>query len=1176
MVITIKDYKKVEKKLVLAEKNLSKSEKKTQIALSKIKELKKNITEIIQREPRKAYAIQGTFNITYRKKEGEENGVITWSDPLTERFLGRKVLKKYLEKSRKVIMTRYILDETKYIHSTFDAYKDILKIEPRKIYEDGTEKISFMDIPKMKMYGSSVHLSMPSIGATYKDYDNKCVPLQLLKYFNNPEEKNKDKRLKSFTIEKIIKLLNQGEQEFDLNRPLNDYLVDGYSAYQVMKVCDEARVRMYCLDHREHIMLSNAESIPDNKRNKNIPSLVFMCWNEHFYLVENNDVRISVANTYKCSNGSSKPFKKKTNELTVEEKFQVLTEIPNTFDEYKNITLYIVSHTNLVNDFFFEEIQRGNIHKEGLKMKDKIVLSFIYSSTNTKIVYSPDFYVIKSICDNLNAVLSTNEKPYDYKGKTVHSLAMEYFTRNYKHELSFLNNDGDDVMSSPLNSAWNEYYYYPDESENIHAYDFNKHYRSCLTNNKWGFSVYSPVDEVKEFSGKIVEGFYYIITENYIPMKGNGWYSGECVAEYVEDGLISKSDILYEYLPSTVISTSRFKSVCEDVDKHFGSSAKDAINGFIGLLRKNEFKSVKSYFTNNVKELCCHYTALIENDEDISSLPVNYIENEEGEIVCYHIMREKKNKLTYTNLPIYRKIYDMSALYLWRLIKNVGTLNNVWGIHADTVYFSGGIVQSEEREVIGGIREVKSFKKSDIKKYVSKRPFRKYKYVSTRKNNCLTYVDSNEYNLHNGALILGAAGCGKSTLVTKLYKYFTDECNVKCAALAPTHLAAANVYGETIHEFFGIDPFHPELNISRLNQIKREGYKIIFIDELSMINLTLWGLLHQIKKIYDFKFYLVGDFGQLPPVGEDKIEIHGSKLINYICDFREVNLSIDYRAMNDPEYAVFAKEKDKLRNGENIDKSLFGTEECEFAIAYYNETVNKHNMKYMKINAEKAGCYEILNKKDKVMYLFNGLKVIANETTKEYYNCQTFVVDEFDKSCDVFLLREMKSGELVENGKVVRIDDETFLKHFEPYYAVTVHRSQGQTFAHPFTIYEYDILYKIGHRYAYTAITRSTCLKNINLLRGYVGEVRGYIYKYTNVENGLVYIGSTFDIDRRMKEHKESTDDSKFHVALRKGKFDIEILCKPMVDSEKDLFNVENRFIVKYNSVKNGYNSRHN
>jgi hypothetical protein len=51
-----------------------------------------------------------------------------------------------------------------------------------------------------------------------------------------------------------------------------------------------------------------------------------------------------------------------------------------------------------------------------------------------------------------------------------------------------------------------------------------------------------------------------------------------------------------------------------------------------------------------------------------------------------------------------------------------------------------------------------------------------------------------------------------------------------------------------------------------LKNLKHSGVEYILIDEISMINSKIWGVLSDIKKKCNFKFVLLGDFSQLPPV----------------------------------------------------------------------------------------------------------------------------------------------------------------------------------------------------------------------------------------------------------------------------------------------------------------------
>lgn len=89
------------------------------------------------------------------------------------------------------------------------------------------------------------------------------------------------------------------------------------------------------------------------------------------------------------------------------------------------------------------------------------------------------------------------------------------------------------------------------------------------------------------------------------------------------------------------------------------------------------------------------------------------------------------------------------------------------------------------------------------------------------------------------------------------------------------------------------------------------------------------------------------------------------------------------------------------------------------------------------------------------------------------------------------------------------------------------------------------------------------------------------IYKITNQKNGMVYIGSSIEVERRWRQHKEASINEKDHhynyplmIAFREfgiANFTFEIIdtlptCEAMIEAEHN-------WIVKENCVKpNGYN----
>lgn len=136
------------------------------------------------------------------------------------------------------------------------------------------------------------------------------------------------------------------------------------------------------------------------------------------------------------------------------------------------------------------------------------------------------------------------------------------------------------------------------------------------------------------------------------------------------------------------------------------------------------------------------------------------------------------------------------------------------------------------------------------------------------------------YNLIKGDVpvifLTGGAGTGKSTFIKYLKNNLKSEIGKNCVVLAPTGVAAINVGGQTIHNFFGFkfDPFeHNEIKRIQKNSII-DHTDLIIIDEISMVHswmldhidyaLRLWC--DKDKPFGGKQMLLIGDCFQLPPV----------------------------------------------------------------------------------------------------------------------------------------------------------------------------------------------------------------------------------------------------------------------------------------------------------------------
>ena len=127
---------------------------------------------------------------------------------------------------------------------------------------------------------------------------------------------------------------------------------------------------------------------------------------------------------------------------------------------------------------------------------------------------------------------------------------------------------------------------------------------------------------------------------------------------------------------------------------------------------------------------------------------------------------------------------------------------------------------------------------------------------------------------NTNVFLTGKAGTGKSTLL-RYFRATTNKCPV---VVAPTGVAAVNVQGQTIHNFFrfGID-----ITLDRVRRVSYEKgqiyrhMKMLIIDEISMARADLFECIDKFLRLNTGKINLpfggvqivaIGDLYQLPPI----------------------------------------------------------------------------------------------------------------------------------------------------------------------------------------------------------------------------------------------------------------------------------------------------------------------
>lgn len=347
-------------------------------------------------------------------------------------------------------------------------------------------------------------------------------------------------------------------------------------------------------------------------------------------------------------------------------------------------------------------------------------------------------------------------------------------------------------------------------------------------------------------------------------------------------------------------------------------------------------------------------------------------------------------------------------------------------------------------------------------------------------------------------ITIGPAGTGKSEILTRLCKFIEEYNYVSILFLTPTGKACdrltkgfkdKGIYKSayTIHKYNYYDDdneFRKE--IDDFDQIKKNEYSIIVIDEMSMVSLNVFHtFIKKINNLHNCVLLLLGDYNQLPSIDFGDVlnnlvlsqAFNTVKLIKIFRSDSKSLLTVQNNILNnipldniDVNDGSFVWIKENPSNIECIKNVLNDFEELPLIITSTNKVVNeyqniikdKYNIDHINKDFIKFNNI-IFHVDDKIMIkknnyekkLMNGMigKIISIsiDNNKKYYGLN-ILFDGEDKPRDIFSLDELEDIELA--------------------YIITIHKSQGSEADYVIILLdEAPMLNTIN--LIYTAITRS-------------------------------------------------------------------------------------------------------
>ena len=298
-------------------------------------------------------------------------------------------------------------------------------------------------------------------------------------------------------------------------------------------------------------------------------------------------------------------------------------------------------------------------------------------------------------------------------------------------------------------------------------------------------------------------------------------------------------------------------------------------------------KIYNTYYRNTITFLENNIYRIIDDFDNISFLTIdklrqkfNIKDDDERRIkACiYYIMQELSFNQGDTYL-IYEEILRGVIEYLKIIIDDSDFI-----IYLNELQLESKIVIENDKYYLKELYEAEINVARKIYKLV-KIPSIKYQeldeYINAlEKENHIKYNDKQKEAIikaleNNIVIITGGPGTVKTTIIkeiVKLYKELNNlsnnELNELVALLAPTGRASkrlsetTDMPAMTIHRFL---KWNKELNQFGINEYNKANSKLVIIDEISMVDISLLDSLFKGLR-NDIKLILVGDYHQLPSV----------------------------------------------------------------------------------------------------------------------------------------------------------------------------------------------------------------------------------------------------------------------------------------------------------------------
>jgi hypothetical protein len=573
---------------------------------------------------------------------------------------------------------------------------------------------------------------------------------------------------------------------------------------------------------------------------------------------------------------------------------------------------------------------------------------------------------------------------------------------------SCFNNTVQEIMNSALSHAYAfvEPIREPTKGKKLFTIDINKCRRNILLNHKHDYCIFNVMDEpeVLDEKTKIIEGLYYIETDSYFPLRGNGWYYHSLVQYCLDNKIITKNNIKYVIYSSSTVKHdyyNGFINYCNDhilnydqIQEYYNTRTdeninfegapqedetcinlnddgeyekiyvvknkcvlsdykKSCINSMIGGFKPNTQKKVnwRSVHVTESKIEALQYSLQYEG-----SFMSSFVSNNK---LFFHVFAPSKTTNIETERPLYDQIVQQEAMELHRLktlVESKGGIVTDINTDAITCTFPNDKFPFDLIDE----KNINGYYWDDLKtvpKYKLEPNAKRVKYPKL-----VHYMRFDNYTLHTEPwditpdvpdnnfepLINKILDSNESWLIngppgagkTTLINKIKEYLNNNGKVYKC--LAPTNLAALLID---GTTVHKFACKLKKLTKFMETQLDYIFVDEVSMLHSNFYKILMIIKQLKNCNIIVSGDFNQLDVIGDlHKYDYKNSSILKELCDHNNINLQTCRRS-NDKLFNLI-----QFDNINNLTPDDFKSDlkiDNDINICWTNNKRKKINKKYM-------------------------------------------------------------------------------------------------------------------------------------------------------------------------------------------------------------------------------------